>query len=127
MHINKVISNMWFYKKLHESYSYMTKLVCASYVFHLKLQETSTKGWEDRCLLFWVHQALNEILSNLCHIIMDTMKTCIIWQRENSNISMQVLGQPLLWPTHCICLPSCPCCPPLIILPKCDAMEKYDD
>ncbi len=38
MHLNTVISNMWFYKKLHESYSYMTKLICASgYVFHLKL------------------------------------------------------------------------------------------
>jgi hypothetical protein len=38
MDLCKVISNMWFYKKLNESYSYMRKLICASgYVSHLKL------------------------------------------------------------------------------------------
>jgi hypothetical protein len=132
--ICKVISNMWFYKKLNESYSYMRKLIevmylilsCKKTFLHIYRGRTSTRGWEDRGLLSWVHKALNEILSNLCHIIVDSMKTCILWQRENSNFSVQVLGQPLLWPTH-ICLPGYPCCLSLIVLPKCDAMEKYNN
>ncbi len=74
----------------------------------------------------WIHnQALNEVLANISHIIVDTCNNIrIIWQWQNSNIVIQVLWDPHLWPTYTIIGSCCPCFLPFIINPISNPMEK---
>jgi hypothetical protein len=50
----------------------------------------------------WIYiQALNKVLANFSHIIVDTCHNIrIIWQWQNSNIGIQVLQDPHLWPAY---------------------------